>query len=177
MAFENHHYCVTCKVSIIAHHKLLVEIIKKDAVYLSNRLQRTILQISQDNAMIIFCRLDTQTEPRTRDEDIPGICIIINAIVSYIDTQDGMTTEEKLIIIDDEHLGILSELVLCDWPSTKADAQKELMKNWLIRDEITVMDGTAMKGRKIIELAALQEGTKTASPKSYGYKEGKAAGT
>ena len=59
--------------------------------------------------------------------------------------------------LDDEHIDILVEIVPYDWPSTKVEVQKELQLYWSFRDEITIMDGTAMKGRIIIAPAALQD--------------------
>ena len=39
---------------------------------------------------------------------------------------DGMTAKVRLAMLHNEHLGLLSEYVLCSWPSMKAEVQKEL---------------------------------------------------
>ena len=59
-----------------------------------------------------------------------------------------MTAEEiRLATLDDEHLGILSEYVLCIWPSTKVKMQKDLQPYWSFIDEIVIIDAITMKGR------------------------------
>ena len=63
----------------------------------------------------------------------------------------------KIATLDGEHLGMLSELMLYSWPSTKTEVQKELQPYLLFRDEIAIIDRIAMKGKRIIVLAALQD--------------------
>ena len=59
-----------------------------------------------------------------------------------------MTAEEiRLATLYDEHLGILSEYVLCIWPSTKVKMQKDLQPYWSFMDEIVIIDAITMKGR------------------------------
>ena len=53
---------------------------------------------------------------------------------------DWMTTEEiGVATLDNEHLGILSEHVLCCWPSTKAEVQKDLQLYWSFRHDIAII--------------------------------------
>ena len=62
-----------------------------------------------------------------RDDEIPGMSIAINAIASGADIPDCMTTGEiRLATLDNEHLCILSEYILCGWPPTKPEVPKEL---------------------------------------------------
>ena len=69
-----------------------------------------------------------------------------------------MTAEEKrTATLDDEHISIISELILYSWPLTKAGVLKDLQPYVSFRDEITMIDGTAMKGRSIIIPRALQD--------------------
>ena len=77
---------------------------------------------------IIHCRLAIQiNHGKDTDEEIPGICTTVNTIESCMNILDCMTMEEiKIAIIDDEHLDMLSELVLHSWPSAKTEIQKEL---------------------------------------------------
>ena len=57
-----------------------------------------------------------------------------------------MTAKEiKVATLVDEFLGLLSEYVLQDWPSMKAEVQKELQQYWEFRDEIAITDGITMK--------------------------------
>ena len=40
-----------------------------------------------------------------------------------------MTAEEiRIVILDDKHIGMVSELILHSWPSTKAEVQKEVQQ-------------------------------------------------
>ena len=49
-----------------------------------------------------------------------------NAITSCMDVQDCMTAEEiRVATLDDEHIGKLSELILCSWPLIKSAVQKD----------------------------------------------------
>ena len=63
------------------------------------------------------------------------MCMTINAIGTCLDIPNCMTEEIKLATLDDEHLGILSEYVLCIWPSTKVEVQKELQSYILDQHE------------------------------------------
>ena len=63
-----------------------------------------------------FIRLaiQIQTMKKATGKEIPAICIIISAIESCMDMSDCMRAEEpRTAAIDDDHLGTLSELVLC----------------------------------------------------------------
>ena len=62
----------------------------------------------------------------------------------------------RLATLDDKYIGLLSELVLHSWPSTEAEVQKDLQPYWSFRDKIAIIDGIAVKGRRIIIPAAPQ---------------------
>ena len=69
-----------------------------------------------------------------------------------------MTAEEIGIeTLDDELIDMLSELILCSWPSTKAEVQKGLQPYSSFRDEIAVIAGIRMMGRRTVTPAVLQE--------------------
>ena len=62
-----------------------------------------------------------------------------------------MTAEEiRLAILEDKHLGMLSEYVFHSWLSTADEVEKELQLYWSFRDEISIPDGITMKGRRVI---------------------------
>ena len=52
---------------------------------------------------------------------------------------------------------MLSELILHHWPSTKPEVQEDLQPYWSFRAKIAITDGIAMKSRRIIIPAALQD--------------------
>ena len=50
--------------------------------------------------------------------------------------------------LDEEHISILSELVLHDWSLTKAEVQKELWPHWSFRGEIAIIGEITMKSKR-----------------------------
>ena len=83
--------------------------------------------------------------------------IIIKAIDSCMDIQDCMMAEEiRSATMDDEDVSMLSEYILCGWPSVRAKVQKDVQPYWSFRDEIVIIDGNDMKIRRIIIPASLQ---------------------
>ena len=75
-----------------------------------------------------------------------------------MDIPDCMRAEEiRSVTIDDEHLGILPNNVLHSWPSMRAEVQKGSQLYWSFRDEIAIIYGITMKGKRIIIPASLQE--------------------
>ena len=67
--------------------------------------------------------------------------------------------------------------VLHAWLSTKAEVQKELKPYWSFRDETAIINVIAMKGRRIIVFASLQNSAETAAHKPYGNRRNKTNGT
>ena len=62
-----------------------------------------------------------------------------------------MSAEEiRVEALHAEHIGILSKHVLCSWPSTKHEVQKEQQLYWSFRDAVSIIDGITMKGSIII---------------------------
>ena len=75
------------------------------------------------------------------------MCISINTIKTCKDRPDSMTGEEiGKAMLDDEYIGMLSELIYKSWPSTKAEVQKHLQPCWSFRGDIAIIDGIAMTG-------------------------------
>ena len=181
-----HHYCFTCTVNMITDLKPLVAILSKDVACLSCRLQRILLQIHQYNMRILY-KSGLQLFIATgypditimKDEEIQGRCITINTTESCIDISDCTKVEEiKIATLVDEHIGMLSEPILCGWPLTKAETPKELQPYWPFRDEISIIDGSAMKvRRRIIPKTLLRQSTKIAAPNPHEHRGNKAAGT
>ena len=107
---------------------------------------------------------------------MPCMHITINVIEACI--PDYLTAKEiRMATQDNEHLVMVSEDVLFSWPLVKAEIQKELHPYLSFKAEISIIDGIAMKGRRIIVPEALHDkALKTATPKSHGNREDKAAG-
>ena len=57
--------------------------------------------------------------------------------------------KNKKATLDNDIIVMLSELIFYSWPLTKVEVQKDLQLYWSFRDEITVIDGISMKGRRI----------------------------
>ena len=96
----------------------------------------------------------------------------IHAIELCKDIPDCMTVEEiKLATLDDEHLAMLSEYVLCGWPVTKAELQMKLQPFRSLGHEIVIIDRIAVKGRRILVPASLHKVMKPAAHESYGHRK------
>ena len=68
-----------------------------------------------------------------------------------------MTGEEIIIVtLEHEHISALEDPVLHGWQSTKAGVKKELQQFWSFRDDISIINGIAIKGRMVIS-SSLQE--------------------
>ena len=101
--------------------------------------------------LTIHSRLAILTKPWGRDEEIPDMCITINAMESCMDIPDCMTADKiRQAILDNEPLGMLSEYILHGWPPTKAEVQNELQLYWSFIHKIALIDEITMKGRRII---------------------------
>ena len=121
---------------MITDHKPLVATFKKDVASLSHRLQRILVQIVQYNIRIQdkpgpqLYITDWPSRPShktNREKEIQGIYISFNTTESCTDIQDCMTVEEiRKATMEDEHLSTLTEPELHDWPSMKAEVQREL---------------------------------------------------
>ena len=60
-----------------------------------------------------------------------------------MDISDCLRAEElKRAMLDDKPIGMLSELIPCGWPSTKAEVQKNLQPYWSFRPKIAMIEGT-----------------------------------
>ena len=64
-----------------------------------------------------------------------------------------MTVQETQ---DDDHLSVLSELILKSYASTKAEVQKKLRPYWSFIDEIAITYEITVKCKRIIVPTALQ---------------------
>ena len=60
-------------------------------------------------------------------------------------------------MLDDENIVMLSKLILCVWPSTKAEVQADLQPYWSFVYEIAIIDCIAKKQIIIIIPAVLQD--------------------
>ena len=90
--------------------------------------------------------LSRHNHETNRDEEITGMGITINTIASCTHMPEWMTSEEiRIATLENKHIGILSELIICSGPSTKADVQKNLQPYWLLTDETAIYNGTAMR--------------------------------
>ena len=87
---------------MVTEHTLLVVIFKKDGANLLQRLQTLSSGIHQYSIRILYkigpqlfttIRLFRHSHTTNRDKEIPGICITINAIKSYMDKSDCIRAE------------------------------------------------------------------------------------
>ena len=93
----------------------------------------------------------------SKDVELLGICITMNAIESCIDIPDCLTAKEiRIPTLGDKQIGMLPELLLCSWSLTKAEVQK-IAAMLSFKDEIEIIEGIAMKDIRIIIPAVLQD--------------------
>ena len=75
-----------------------------------------------------------------------------------MDIQDCMTAEEtRIAMLDNENTVMLSELILCSWPSIKAEVQKDMQPFLSYRDDIIIIDHADMRCRRKITPVAQQD--------------------
>ena len=147
--------------------KLLIEIFKKNAASLSERLERTLLYIAQYQITVLYKSrsqlfivhlLSKHNQETNTNEETPGMNITINTTDSCIRTSRLHDTDEIcLAIADNEKLSLLSEYVLPGWLSGKAKVQKGLQPYWSFRDTSVTINGIPMKGQRITIPASLKE--------------------
>ena len=128
---------------------------KKDATGLSQRPLRITLHIYQCSIRILYKTCpqlfiadwpSRHNHKRNRDKEILGMNITINAIESFMDIPNWLTEKEiRSVTLEDKHLNMVSDYILYRWPSIRAEIQKCLETNWLFRDEIVIISGTAKK--------------------------------
>ena len=58
-----------------------------------------------------------------------------------------MAEKNRYTTLEDDDIGMLTISVIHGWPSTRADVKKEVQPYWSFQDQVTVIDGIAMKGR------------------------------
>ena len=167
---------------MITDHNLLVAIFKNDVGSLSHRHQRILLRMHQNNIRILYkpepqlfitdwlCRQNHKTN---RDEEIPDMCITISTIELCMYISDCMMAEGiRFAMLNYEHVGMQSELILHGWPMTKAEMQKDLRTYWLFQDKIAIIDSIAMKGQKKNNACSTKrQGIQTFAPEPHGNRE------
>ena len=68
-----------------------------------------------------------------------------------------MAEEIRLAVLNDEQIGMLSEPILHSRLSAKVQVQQSVQPYQLFRDEIVILNGIAMMGRRKIIPAAVQD--------------------
>ena len=90
-----------------------------------------------------------------------GIWITINTAESHAHItrlHDSRRNKGNNATLEDDQFSALTEHILCSWPSTKTEVQKELKPYWLFSDAIAaIIDEIVKKGRRRIMILALQQ--------------------
>ena len=81
--------------------------------------------------------LSKHNHEKIKDEEMPGMHIVINVVESCMtyQTPDCMRVEELRMTLEDKYVIALAELVLCGWPSIETKVQKDLQPHWSVRDK------------------------------------------
>ena len=102
-------------------------------------------------ATAIHCTLAVKIQPLNKWRQGNTRHVHQNWHKSCMDIPECMTVKEvRVAFMEDEHLSALEELVLCSWPSMKAEVQKELQLYWSFGNETPITDDNVTKERIFI---------------------------
>ena len=162
-----HHYCFTGEVHIIADHKPLVTIIKKDVATLSQSIQHILLKIHQYKVQILYKPgpqifiadwLSHHNHKEGNDEPIQDMDIRVDAIQSTTGIPQCMSILQiQQTMAQDEHLQGLKYIIITGWPNTKNQLHIHIRPYWCYKDNLAVIGGVVMNGRYIIEPQDLKQ--------------------
>ena len=150
-----HNYTFGRKVSIHTDHKPLEAIFQKPISLAPSRLQRMLLRLSKYDLEVKYVGAKSVLLADTlsrlvkagRDPEIPGLDVNIAQVLhikpSYL---ESLQEENK----SDETLQNLRNFIMNGWPESMQDLPEKLHPFWCFRDELTVLDGVAFKGNRIL---------------------------
>ena len=187
---------------MITDNQVLVLIFKKEITSLSHRLQRIILRIHQYNIRILqkpgpqqfirdwtiyirymYIYMDTtiggNTTTRQTEMKRSKVCILPSIQWSCIGIPDCMTAEEiRIAVFDNEHIDMLSEIILHSLPSTKGTEKTFSyigMVSWYWDCNHRWHCNERQKNNTTC--GTTRQGTKTAATELYGNREYKPTDT
>ena len=84
--------------------------------------------------------------------------IRVDGIQSTTDILECMSISQiQHTMVQDKHLQHLKNIIITGWPSTKDELNIDIRPYWSYRDDLSAIDGVAMKGRCIIIPAELKQ--------------------
>ena len=130
--------------SIITDSKPLVGILKMDLASLSQKLQFILLRM-QTWPRPLHSRFTVKTETKMRKHQacISPVCMSIGEIQEA--TQSNAYLQQ------------LKEYIIHGWPLGRNKLLQDICLYWTFRDSIVIMNRTAVKGKRIIIPAELQQ--------------------
>ena len=99
-----------------------------------------------------------QNHCENKDEEIPSMNLCIDAKEACTNIPECMLTKEiQDTKQDEEHLLVLKAYIINGWPLINTDVRKGMQPYWTFSDDLAVIDSIALKDRRIVVPASLQQ--------------------
>ncbi len=157
-----HDYVYGREVTVETDHQPLISITKKPLQSALTRLQKMLMLLQRYNIKLVFRKgkemyvADTLSCAYTNQDDLSlqedWYEIMTIAPVSSTRLQQLKEETKK-----DEKLQRLTKIILSGWPTSENNIHSEIREYFKVRDELTVVDGTIMKGTRVVIPEALRD--------------------
>ena len=152
------HFVYARDVTIITDHKPLLAVFKKCIHNMAPRLARMMLRLSGYNITMLYKAgkemflSDALSRLRTHDVNKGTTLPNIDVTIHEIDTHVSLSQMQNLqkITNEDPVSQLLKRYIADGWPSTADECQESVRKYFSFRDELCIIDGLILKGRRIV---------------------------
>ena len=152
------HFVYARDVTIITDHKPLLAVFKKCIHNMAPRLARMMLRLSDYNITMLYKAgkemflSDALSRLRTHDVNKGTTLPNIDVTIHEIDTHVSLSQMQNLqkITNEDPVSQLLKRYIADGWPSTADECQESVRKYFSFRDELCIVDGLILKGRRIV---------------------------
>ena len=147
-------------------HKPLQAIFQKPVSVASPRLQRMLFRLTKydtqvkyvgSTSVLLADTLSRLNQPG-KAKEIPGLDINIAQVLKVEPPGLGSLQQETRA---DPTLASLIDLIITGWPDSMQDLPGNLHPYWCFRDALTIPQGLAMKGSRVVIPASIRTGTLT----------------
>ena len=154
-----HYFTFGDPVTILTDHKPLIAISKKALVNAPPRLQRLLLRLNNYNVdlqwipgkeMIFSDHLSRNVDTSKIPNELTyeGLDLKIQDV--YLNTSNDKCLSLATETDKNETLVALKNQIIRGWPSDMGECPRNLLEYWNYRDELSILDGLALKGMWII---------------------------
>ena len=162
------HFTFDNEVNIITDHKPLVSLLKKSLAACSSRLSRLILKIVDYPLRVMYqpgrkmvisdalsC-LSTHQIPDTK-ETVPGLNVTIHEVGVFSNTNDTSMQSIQQETQNDTELQTLLQYIMKGFPLMRDECHDAIKPYFNFREELTVVDGLILKGKRIVIPSKLRQ--------------------